>query len=372
MKKIIVSAWVFLLWCLNVFAYTPSAELVEKMDLVVAKFEIIIDTKWEGYRWSVLNAIEIYQKRYEWDERISYILWYLYDNLSEADTTSASGVSNSTISWAYSWEYTISDSTYGTEVAVTISWDTRTITSNALANHEVGTFPNKANPNTISEQDKRWELDLTPTYTWNATWAHDSWVAYNGVKYQLETAERLECASGEVYRIEAQQTVIDVIGLDFNNAHVQPTWEYHYHWVSDLLMETLEWDDVVHVWYATDGFPLFYSKQWSYTPSYQLVGDTRTGTNCIYRDSEIPVEGTTPDGTYDRDWEFVAWLWNLDSCNGAYVDDQYGYFITEDFPFGPRCMNGETSTKTWPGGWAQWWPGWRSGPWTNRTWAPTR
>lgn len=57
------------------------------------------------------------------------------------------------------------------------------------------------------------------------------------------------------------------------------------------------------------------------------------------------MEGTTPDGTYDLDWEFQEGLGNLDSCNGAYVDGEYGYFITEDFPFGPRCLNGETSSQ---------------------------
>lgn len=191
----------------------------------------------------MLRALEIYQEKYTEDERISYILGYLYENLDMAAASS----STQNMSGDYTGSYTISDSTYGTEVEVVVDGDTRTITSNAIANHEVGTFPNNANPNTISEQEKKWEIDATPTYVGNATWTNESGVAYNGLKYQLETAERLECESGEMYRIEAQQTVIDVIGLDFNNAHVQPTGEYHYHGVSDLLMDTLEGDDVVHV-----------------------------------------------------------------------------------------------------------------------------
>jgi hypothetical protein len=70
--------------------------------------------------------------------------------------------------------------------------------------------------------------------------------AYNGVKFELETAERVTCTSGETYRIEAQQTAFN-LGLDYNLAHVQPTGEYHYHGVSDLLIDTLEGDNLVHV-----------------------------------------------------------------------------------------------------------------------------
>jgi hypothetical protein len=147
---------------------------------------------------------------------------------------------------------------------------------------------------------------------------------------------------------------------------VQPTGEYHYHGVSDLLIDTLEGDNLVHVWYANDGFPIYYSKQDSYTPSYALKTETREGTSCTYKAREtvdVVVEGTTPDGTYDLDWEYTAGLGNLDSCNGATVNGEYMYFITEAFPFGPRCSNGEVASQEWP--WAGW-PGTRQGPPTRQ------
>ena len=45
------------------------------------------------------------------------------------------------MSFDYTGEYTLSNSTYGTQVEVTIDNDVRTIVSNALANHETGEFP---------------------------------------------------------------------------------------------------------------------------------------------------------------------------------------------------------------------------------------
>ena len=359
MKKVIAIIGVFTLSCLSVLAYTPSTSLVGKMDVVVDKFEEIIDSKWESYRTNILSAISSFKAQYSSDERISYILDYLTTELTVTSTDTTSVAS----AWSadYTGEYTISDSNYGTEVEVTIADGVRTIISNALPNHETGQFPTVGNPNTISEQDKEWTLTTTPTYLGNETWARESGVAYNGVKYELETAERVTCTSGETYRIEAQQSMFN-LGLDFNNAHVQPTGEYHYHGVADVLVDNLEGDDVVHVGYANDGFPIYYSKLGTYTPSYTLSTDEREGTSCTYEartTTDVVIEGTTPDGTYDLDWEFNQDLGNLDACNGAYVDWEYGYFITEDFPYGPRCMNGDYTM--WGGGQGGWAPAWQGG-----------
>lgn len=48
------------------------------------------------------------------------------------------------------------------------------------------------------------------------------------------TAETVTCTTGGTFRVEAIQDIYD-LGLDFNNAHVQPTGEYHYHRASELL-----------------------------------------------------------------------------------------------------------------------------------------
>lgn len=374
MKKILVILWVFILWCISAFAYTPSSDLVERMDIVLEKFEDIIDEKWVTYKSAILSTLDIYSDRYSDDERVSYILGYLYDNIKNYEISASSGVIISNLSWDYTGEYSISDSTYGTQVEVNISNGVRTITSNAIANHETWEFPNAGNPNEITEQDKTWQLTTTPTYVWNETWARENGVAYNGVKYELQTAESVSCESGEVYRIEAIQTAFN-LGLDDNNAHVQPTGEYHYHGVADVLMNTLEWDDVVHVGYANDGFPIMYSKLGTYTPSFSLSTDEREGISCTYRGADVVVQGTSADGTYGEDYDYIEGLGNLDACNGTYLDGEYVYFVTEDFPFGPRCLNGEVSGGQWGPQWGQGGPGgqqgWQWGPqWGERAGPP--
>ena len=55
--------------------------------------------------------------------------------------------------------------------------------------------------------------------------------------------------------------------LDFNNAHVQPTGEYHYHGISELLVDAYASDDdLVLVGFAADGHLMYYSKSGAYAP----------------------------------------------------------------------------------------------------------
>ncbi|MDA9129227.1 YHYH protein [Candidatus Gracilibacteria bacterium] len=351
MKKFLAICGVFLLSHAGAFAYTPSAELESQIKVVAEKFEDIIDENGETYRTGLMNVLADYMVRYADNERAMYVLGTLKDYFTIVT------ISSSNMSSDYTGSYTIDDATYGTKVEVVVSDDTRSITSNALPNHEIGEFPNAENPNTMSAQDRSWELTTNPVYTGDATWSREAGVAYNGVKFELETNERVTCESGETYRIEGFETFFNVMGIDFTNGHVQPTGEYHYHGVPIGAVALLEGDDVVHVGYANDGFPIYYSKLGTYTPSYRLSTDERVGSSCTYASrttTDVVIDGTTPDGTYDRDWEFVEGLGNLDSCNGTYLDGEYVYFMTDDFPYGPRCLNGETAGQ---GGGGQGGPG---------------
>jgi hypothetical protein len=55
--------------------------------------------------------------------------------------------------------------------------------------------------------------------------------------------------------------------------------------------------------------------------------------------------GGAYDGTFGADWEYVEGLGDLDACNGrvdTFVVDgavrtAYAYFLTDTFPFIPRC-----------------------------------
>ncbi|NQU37459.1 MAG: YHYH protein [Actinobacteria bacterium] len=273
---------------------------------------------------------------------------------TSATTSSNGGTASadsgaSTVSSNFLGSYKINDAEFGTEVTVTVDGDTRTMKTNALPDTETGEFPNSGNPNTISSQSLTYSYPIDPNYVGNATEVRTTGVAINGVKFEPGTAESVTCASGETYRVEGLQDTYN-LGMDFNNAHVQPTGEYHYHGVSDLMVDVFESDeDLVHVGFAADGFLMYYSKSGAYKPGYTLSTQERTGTDCTgsgaLRSSSVDIEGTTPDGTYTSDWVFDEASGSLDRCNGTTVNGEYAYLITESYPFVGRCLNGEVSEE---------------------------
>ena len=49
------------------------------------------------------------------------------------------------------------------------------------------------------------------------------------------------------------------------------------------------------------------------------------------------------DGTYNEDYEFVKDSGNLDECNGGFRNSKYIYYLTDEYPFVPRCLKGNVS-----------------------------
>lgn len=258
---------------------------------------------------------------------------------SEVSTTEIKKENN------YLGAYTINDNVYGTKTIVTIVGEKRLMTTNGLPNHTTGTFPNAGNPNTISAQNVKYSFPLNPVYTGKAKWAREPGVAVNGVKFEPETAEAFVCETGERYRIEAFQTLVN-LGLDSNHAHVQPTGAYHYHAAPTGLISLLyKGEDLILVGFALDGFPIYYSKSGKYKPSFRLASKSRTGDVCSYdtRKEIIKKElkNTNPDGTFVSDWEYVKRLGDLDECNGINVSGKYMYVLTDTYPYSGRCLMGE-------------------------------
>ena len=243
--------------------------------------------------------------------------------------------------------YELADTEFGTMVTVTVDGATRTIVTNALPDHETGEFPNDGNPNTISAQDLTWTFPTEAVFNGSATFAMTPGVALNGIKFEPATAESVTCSGGENYRIEALQDTYD-LGLDFNNAHVQPTGEYHYHGISELLVDAYSADDdLVLVGFAADGYLMYYSKSGAYEPGYEMSTTPRTGTDCVAsgpNGTTFDLDGSAPDGTYTSDWTFSEEAGDLDSCNGIEIDGQYAYIVTDTYPFVGRCLNGDTSS----------------------------
>ena len=288
-----------------------------------------------------------YQEKYCQDYSISNCsLPYISDEHSYITTTT---IGNSEYISNYLIDYTLYDAEFGTNVEVTISNDIRIIVSNAIPNHRTGSFPNPGNPNTITEQNKIWSFPLNGVYTGTAKDVREPGVALNGVKFEPGTAETVTCNSGEVYRVEGLQQDFP-LGMDINNAHVQPSGEYHYHGVSELLINIFSnSNDLVLIGFAQDGFLIYYSKSNNYKSSYQLSSTPRNGTNCtvsLRNKQDLDLEGTTPNGTYTEDWNYIANSGELDECNGAFINGQYAYVITNEYPYFPRCLMGEFTEQS--------------------------
>lgn len=244
----------------------------------------------------------------------------------------------------YFESYNLEDQIFGTKTKVTLTEKERIMVTNSLPNHFTGEFPTTGNPNTISAQNKTYTFPANPKYTGNPTWVRETGIALNGIKFEPGTAEVVFCDTGESYRVEAFQDLIN-LGLDFNHAHVQPTGAYHYHGTPTSLIEDFDTgEDLVHIGFAKDGFPIYFSKTEAYTPSYRLLDGTREGEDCTYSNPmniiNVAIEDNH-DGTYTSDFEFVQGSGDLDECNGITVDGKYMYLVTESFPYVSRCLMGE-------------------------------
>ena len=234
-----------------------------------------------------------------------------------------------------------------------IQGDWRIITSNAIANHKTGAFPNPGNPNSISKQAFTVHVPKNPKLS-NGTVTQikiPGW-ALNGVPFDPGAGEFYKGNRSSGWQYEALSGAI-ALGLDVNHAHVQPSGKYHYHGLPSLFMNKLGVRPDKHspqIGWAVDGFPIYalYGYKNSkpvnagtkkLTPSYRIKSGQRpSGAN---------QPGGTYDGTFVADYEYVMGSGDLDECNGRwtitpeYPDGTYAYFLTQTYPVVPRCVKGE-------------------------------
>ena len=253
----------------------------------------------------------------------------------------------------------------------------RILSGNGIPNHEVGTFPNNNNPNTIRETNVNKRFTLCPEIISESGLelvgpALAIAYAINSVKFDPGTAGRCndlgECslAQGQGnWNIEALGHDTFNFGDDMNHAHVQPNGEYHYHGMPELLIEFLgDNQNMTLVGWASDGFPVYarfgYSKTndsnstiKSLTPSYRLKSQPDSNRPMVLTSlAGGPGQGnTSPNtpiamGAFTQDYEYVEGLGDLDQCNGRFgvtpefPSGIYYYVVTDDFPFFTRCLKG--------------------------------
>ena len=169
--------------------------------------------------------------------------------------------------------------------------------------------------------------------------------------------ERIGCGGDEIdhpWRYDAMSTY-NRFGTDEHNAHAQPDGTYHYHanpmamFEQDCGILTLA-SPVIG--FAADGFPVYGSCfeengiAQKARSSYRLKSGKRADiTNYQTPEAGIGlINSDNYDGQFRGDYEYVEGLGDLDECNGKTVDGQYGYYVTNAFPWVMACFKGTPNT----------------------------
>ena len=273
--------------------------------------------------------------------------------------------SGSTASVECMYSYSAFNSSPSVNTTSTADWfcdaSNRTLSANGIPDHDVGTFPNANNPNTISAQAVSASYTLEPVVTTTATTLGGPRGAIgfvlNGVKIDPATAGTCNDSGGSCslagnvgsWSIEALGQDSFDFGDDANHAHVQPGGAYHYHGIPEGFVDRLEkgTEPTLIAW-AADGFPIY--ARYGYLDAM----NANSGTVVIQSsyqlkdtpDANRPAVSLYAMGTFTQDYEYVAGIGDLDECNGRmgvtpeFPQGIYHYYATNGFPFLQRCVKG--------------------------------
>jgi len=269
--------------------------------------------------------------------------------------------------------YSLVDHRSGTSTAIdetasySASWscsgNTRALSGNGIPNHPVtgGEFATA-----ISPQNVNVSVPLDPEHLGVADSVKVAGYALNSVKFDPATAGTCpdqastdrDCDYGQGRdQWNMVATPGDTspwkfdFGVDENDAHVQPSGEYHYHGDPIGLVDQLN-PDAEHsttlVGWALDGFPMY---------SVMGVSDPEDAESAVVKvtsswqtldtvPTDRPSTDDFPMGHFEQDWQYVEGSGDLDACNGhfsatpEFPEGVYHYHTTETYPFVQRCVNG--------------------------------
>lgn len=237
-------------------------------------------------------------------------------------------------------------------VSITIEADKRVITANGLPDHAAGRFPNENNPNRIAAQNHRFTMPAKPVVSATPTplRAQPFGIAVNGVLFDPGTAEYWHNDRESGWHYEAKGDAFS-LGLDANNAHVQPNGAYHYHGIPTALLSRLSGGRpaMTLLGWAADGFPIY--GPWGHEVAADPASRLRPLKSSFrLKQGTRPTSGGQPGGSHDgifvEDFDYVAGSGDLDECSGRFgvtpefPEGIYHYVLTEDFPFVPRAFRG--------------------------------
>jgi len=227
----------------------------------------------------------------------------------------------------------------------------RYIRINSIPNHPIGDFPNNGNPHMVEVHEMKRTVPLKGKIASRITWArgYDTGILFSGVCIDPFTGEFFIGSTGKFNRAWNITTLTSSVnlGLDCNNAHVQPSGKYHYHGAPTAFLESLGVDgkSMIKIGYAADGFPIYYKYGYdengqivSFQSGYQLKKGKRPGDGIAAPDGYH-------NGRYFNDYEYINESSLLDECNGRWgktadSDWEYYYVVTDNFPSVPICFTG--------------------------------
>ena len=238
----------------------------------------------------------------------------------------------------------------------------RDLVANGIPDHAVGAFPNPGNPNIITEQSVNASMPISPAESDTATQLGGprGYVGYvlNGVKIDASTAGTCNdfgasCSligNAGNWNIEALGQSHFDFGEDENNAHVQPTGEYHYHGIPEgfVALRGGNSSTMTLIAWATDGFPIY--ARYGYSVADDADSEIKVITGSYQLISDVPDARPSTDiyemGTFAQDWEYVEGSGDLDECNGRFgvtpefPQGIYHYYATDSYPYFQRCVKG--------------------------------
>ncbi len=250
------------------------------------------------------------------------------------------------------------------EAAITITADDThcTITSNSVPNHEfnddTAAFAGGQEGATIEESETISVVSRSPEFadepTFIGTGVKNA-IFLNGIRLDIATAgcyRPTDPSAGEDGNVgfgctDTDPWVLDALGsttkfgADLHNAHTQPGGLYHYHGGPEALFDDEpgpEGSPIIG--FAADGFPVYGS--WFVDPDSGELREAVSGYT-LKEGSRGERSDTNPggdfEGEYLDDWEFTD-AGDLDECNGMTIDGQYGYYVTDTYPWVIKCLKG--------------------------------
>lgn len=161
----------------------------------------------------------------------------------------------------------------------------------------------------------------------------------------------VDCGDNAAWYIDALG-LYDNYGADQHNGLTYTSGQYHYHGGPNALFDAApESEGSPVIGFAADGFPIYGS--YFFDEDEQQLRKAISGYS-LKEGIRQPINGLNPaddsensdeyDGTYLADWEFTDGG-DLDECNGMTIDQQYGYYVTDTYPWVMACFSGTPNSS---------------------------